>query len=250
MYRHLRKGDVILVEGRLRVSQLVKYAAQSQWSHSALYVGDELLHRGGGLRDQALANFGELADRLLIEALTDEGVIAAPVAKYRWHNLRVCRPSGIPPADLERVVDSVIADLGKQYDARNFLDLALMLLSPAKFGALKTWTLRTCLGNCTELQVICSGMIAKAFQRVGYPILPEGRHYSQILPRDFDLSPNFQILKWHIKERGREPADATRAPYRATRVRNRLRSAGVQVRQGTPPRVDEEPRLKREVGER
>ncbi len=56
---------------------------------------------------------------------------------------------------------------------------------------------------------------AKAFQQVGYPILlqidvaPPGdgkvsddetyrltmRHYSQILPRDFDLSPNFQIVK-------------------------------------------------------
>jgi len=28
------------------------------------------------------------------------------------------------------------------------------------------------LGNCNEFQVICSGMIAKAFQRVGYPIIP------------------------------------------------------------------------------
>ncbi len=194
-YRHLRKGDVVLVDGRLRVSQLVKYTTQSPWSHSALYVGDELLRRGGALRDQAVANFGELADRFLIEALTEEGVIAAPLAKYRWHNLRICRPSGIPPTALDRVVDSVIADLGKQYDARNFLDLALMLLSPAKVGPLSTWTLRTCLGSCTELQVICSGMIAKAFQQVSYPILPESRHYSQILPRDFDLSPNFQVIK-------------------------------------------------------
>ncbi len=62
-------------------------------------------------------------------------------------------------------------------------------------------------------------MIAKAFQRVGYPILPridvghpsdDGapdedpddrprtmRHYSQILPRDFDLSPTFQIVNFH-----------------------------------------------------
>ncbi|MBI1728609.1 MAG: hypothetical protein HYR50_15220 [Candidatus Rokubacteria bacterium] len=65
--------------------------------------------------------------------------------------------------------------------------------------------------------MICSGMIAKAFQRVGYPILPavagtpaEGsahlgagsqetppaRHYSQTLPRDFDVSPNFGIVKF------------------------------------------------------
>jgi hypothetical protein len=65
--------------------------------------------------------------------------------------------------------------------------------------------------------MICSGMIAEAFQRVGYPILPvvagaaaEGsallgvgphgslrtRHYSQTLPRDFAVSPNFDIVKF------------------------------------------------------
>jgi hypothetical protein len=58
-------------------------------------------------------------------------------------------------------------------------------------------------------------MIAKAFHRVGYPILPridaelrDGQvetdpdrgpltmqHYSQTLPRDFDLSPNFEVIK-------------------------------------------------------
>jgi len=224
LYQHIRKGDVVLVEGQLRLSQLVKYTTQSQWSHCALYVGDELLHRGGRLREQALADFGELADRLLIEALTDEGVVAAPLAKYRWHNIRLCRPYGIDPADLDGVIDAVVADLGKQYDSRNFLDLALMLLSPVKFGPLKTRTIQTCLGNCTDLQVICSGMIAKAFQRVGYPILPQievgdppdeklletdpyrrpltMRHYSQILPRDFDLSPNFQVIKFNIIEGG------------------------------------------------
>lgn len=214
-YQHLRRGDVVLVEGRLRISQLIKYATQSQWSHSALYVGDELLRRGDRLREHALASFGEFADRLLIEALTDEGVVAAPLEKYRGHNVRVCRPSGIDAADLDRVIDSVVADLGKQYDNRNLLDLALIRLSPIKFGPLRTRTIETCLGNCTDLQVICSGMIAKAFHRVGYPILPRidvdprdpqiqadpdrvpltMQHYSQTLPRDFDLSPNFEVIK-------------------------------------------------------
>jgi len=233
LYRHIRKGDVVLVEGMLRISQLIKYTTQSQWSHCALYVGDELLRRGGRLRDEALAKFGEFADRLLVEALTDEGVVASPLAKYRWHNIRVCRPFRIDPADLGRVIDAVIGDLGKQYDNRNFFDLTLMLLSPVKFGPLKTRTIQTCLGNCTEHQVICSGMIAQAFQRVGYPILPAvdvgnppderlleaipysyplvRRHYSQILPRDFDLSPNFQIIKFNIIEEGH--FDYTHLPW-------------------------------------
>jgi hypothetical protein len=217
VYQYIQRGDVVLVEGELRISQLVKYATQSPWSHSAFYVGDEMLRRGGRFREQAVAHFGELADRLLVEALTHEGVVVAPLAKYESHNIRICRPYGIRPADLDKVIDSVIADLGKRYDNRNFLDLTLMLLSPIKFGPLRRRTIETCLGNCTDLQVICSGMIAKAFHRVGYPILPEldigeredgkpaethsapyrspRRHYSQIVPRDFDLSPNFEIVK-------------------------------------------------------
>ncbi len=38
--RHIRKGDVILVEGNERVSECIKYLTQSSWSHSALYVSD------------------------------------------------------------------------------------------------------------------------------------------------------------------------------------------------------------------
>ena len=62
-------------------------------------------------------------------------------------------------------------------------------------------------------------MIAKAFQKRGYPIVPAllppkdfendsarnpygsaliMRHYSKIVPRDFDLTPNFEIIKYHI----------------------------------------------------
>lgn len=165
VYGRIRRGDVVLVDGKLRISQLVKYVSQSPWSHSALYIGDELLRRGGRLREQALASFGEFADRLIVEALNDEGVVAAPLEKYRSHNIRVCRPDALDPEELDRVIDSVLADLGKQYDNRNLVDLALSLLSPVKVGRLKTRTIQTCLGNCTDLQVICSGMIAKAFPR-------------------------------------------------------------------------------------
>lgn len=84
--------------------------------------------------------------------------------------------------------------------------------------------MKACLGNCDDFQVICSGMTAQAFQRVGFPIVPglkpSGenkksskqnpygaklvmRHYSQILPRDFDLSSNFEIIKFNIIKSGK-----------------------------------------------
>ena len=55
--------------------------------------------------------------------------------------------------------------------------------------------------------MICSALIAKAFYRAGLTIQPllgpapqsggrfQVRHPSYIMPRDFDLSANFQIVK-------------------------------------------------------
>ena len=50
----IRKGDVMLVDGDQRVSEVIKYLTQSSWSHAALYVGDELLRRHPARRAELL----------------------------------------------------------------------------------------------------------------------------------------------------------------------------------------------------
>ena len=95
------------------------------------------------------------------------------------------------------------------------------MLLPSWLNPFKKRSIKACLGNCSQYEVICSGMIAHAFQKVDYPIVPvlsslttreadtkmspygeelQMRHYSQIMPRDFDLSPNFEIIKFNIIE--------------------------------------------------
>ena len=54
----LRIGDVILVEGRSRVSDVIKIITQSPWSHSALYIG-RLYDINGALAMRATVNFAE-----------------------------------------------------------------------------------------------------------------------------------------------------------------------------------------------
>ncbi|NIP89864.1 MAG: lipo-like protein, partial [Gammaproteobacteria bacterium] len=83
--KHIRKGDVLLVEGDQRVSAVIKYLTQSSWSHAALYVGDELVRRGGELAAFALESFGDDAHDLIVEALYD-GVVASPLDKYADFN--------------------------------------------------------------------------------------------------------------------------------------------------------------------
>ena len=66
------------------------------------------------------------------------------------------------------------------------------------------------LGSSDSTRIICSALIAQAFESVRYPILPkvtrmesrvarrellEIRHHSLYTPRDFDISPYFSVVK-------------------------------------------------------
>ncbi len=212
--RTLHKGDVILVEGRTRFSRGVRLFTQSQWTHAALYIGDEIWERYPDRRADLRQLYGDYADKLLVEALVKDGVVTVPLNKYEDHELRICRPIGVELRALQRVLNTAINDLGKQYDNRNIIDLALQLL-PINFGPFRKKGAQVCIGACTDLAVMCSGVIAKAFQSVGFLIrptrellplgsvaedevpqlLPVMKHFSHITPRDFDLSCNFAIIK-------------------------------------------------------
>lgn len=207
MRAELRPGDVVLVEGKSRISRAIMTLTQSSWSHAAMYVGDSLLRWGGPHAEAALVRFGAEAAALVLESDMAEGVRAKPVAWYADHNLRVCRPQGLGGEDLERVVAEMLRHLGVRYDRQNILDLGRYLtpfhLLPARWRRRPLY-----LGSSSSREVICSALIAKAFYRVGYPVQPlvpaggsprvMARHPSYIMPRDFDLSANFEVLKLNL----------------------------------------------------
>ena len=202
----LRPGDVLLVEGNVRISQIIMYMTQSSWSHAAMYLGDALLRYGGAEADRALERFGAEATQLLIESDLKEGVAVVPLSHYLDQNLRICRPVGLRPESLDRVLTEMFQHLGVKYDHRNAFDLARYLIP---FHLVPRWFRRRSLylGSSSSREIICSALIAKAFYRVGLTIQPplhapsgrgdalQVRHPSYIMPRDFDLSANFQILK-------------------------------------------------------
>src|SRR6266850_7479026 len=170
LLRVLRPGDVILVDGDQRVSEVIKYLTQSSWSHSVLYVGDEILRRFPERRDELLAAHGADADHMVIEALM-EGVVASPLSKYANLNMRVCRPSGLRPDDRQRILDEVIAQLGLHYDVKHIVDLARYFF-PVSLIPRRLRRKALQFGSGLPTQVICSSMIGRAFQNVGFPILP------------------------------------------------------------------------------
>ena len=81
--RHIRKGDVVLVEGNERISECIKYLTQSSWSHSALYVGDEPIRRDPAMKAPLVAQFGEEANFLVVEAIVVLLVLLLQSANFR-----------------------------------------------------------------------------------------------------------------------------------------------------------------------
>ena len=203
----IRPGDIILVEGRSHVSNIIKQITQSSWTHSALYLGNYHQLNVAGIAPSALAHYASTPHTdLVIEALLGQGTIVTPLSKYRKEHLRICRPRNLTISDRNKVIQHCLSKLGYQYDIRQLFDLTRFLL-PYSFIP-RRW--RSSLfqyhaGQST--QTICSSMLAEGFMAVRYPILPVIEHTDEGLrfykrntklftPQDFDYSPYFDIIKY------------------------------------------------------
>jgi hypothetical protein len=197
----LEPGDVLLVEGNTHIAGVIKYLTQSTWSHAALYcgpIGDRVTKDGEPL--------------VLVEAEIGCGVIASPLSKYARFHTRICRPLGLGDEERARVCCYAAERIGFDYDVKNILDLMRYLLP---LPVPQRWRRRMiALGSGHPTRIICSALIAQAFQSVRYPILPklkrggsavaraeilDIRHSSLYAPRDFDISPYFEVVKPTIR---------------------------------------------------
>ncbi|MBI5131161.1 MAG: lipo-like protein [Rhodopseudomonas palustris] len=193
----MQPGDVLLVEGNARISGIIKYLTQSTWSHAALYVGPI---------DGAVEPDGE--PHVLIEANIGEGVTSSPLSRHLNYHTRVCRPVGLSYEDRHTVCRYAINRIGFGYDTKNIIDLMRYLVP---MPVPQRWRRRMiALGSGDPTKIICSALIAQAFDAVRYPILPKItkagsraarreilhiRDSSLYMPRDFDISPYFEIVK-------------------------------------------------------
>lgn len=198
----LLKGDVLLVEGSSRFSTAICYLTQSTWSHAALCIGSP----PGAVNADA--------GPWLVEADINEGVRALPVSSYARRHTRICRPVGLDADEIDRVATYAMGRVGNRYDLRNIFDLGRYLIrTPPVPNAMRRQMFA--LGSGDPTRAICSSLIAEAFASVHYPVLPDIevvrrrgrdghchareilhiRHSSLYMPRDFDVSPYFQIIK-------------------------------------------------------
>jgi hypothetical protein len=206
----IRPGDVLLLEGRNRISSVIRQITQSNWSHAMLYIGRLHDIEDEGLRIRIKKFYqGSPDEQLLIESLPGQGTIATPLSRYRGYHIRVCRPAGLSGVDAQKVAGYAISHLGMTYSVRHILDLARFLFP---WGIMpRRWRSSLFVHNALKpTEEICSSLIAKAFQSVKFPILPErikdksgsytlvSRDARLFTPKDFDFSPFFTIIKHPI----------------------------------------------------
>lgn len=208
----LRPGDVLLIEGRSRVSEIIQSITQSSWSHAALYIGRLHDIEDPQIRSIISANYLAPPDcQLIIEGIMGKGTIISELSIYAQEHIRICRPRGLSRQDAQQVIGHAARKLGFGYDVRQALDLARFLLPwnilPKRF---RSRLFEHHAGESTK--TVCSIMIAEAFGAVDFPILPLIQEHATrgielirrnpklYSPRDFDYSPYFDIIKYPFIE--------------------------------------------------
>ncbi|MFB0970837.1 MAG: hypothetical protein QMB26_05650, partial [Pseudomonadales bacterium] len=208
----LKPCDVILVEGRSRISDVIRMTTQSPWTHAALYVGRLHDVEDPDLREIIQHHYqGKPTDRLIIESQLGQGTVVTKIDFYKNEHLRICRPSRLGIKDSHQVIRYAVSRLGVDYDVRQIFDLARFMF-PWSFLP-RRWRSSLFQHNAgRSTRTVCSTMIAEAFAFVQFPILPlvklpsentEGekmqlfrRNPKLCTPSDFDYSPYFKIIKY------------------------------------------------------
>lgn len=206
LQKTLQPCDVLLIEGDLRYSSFIKYTTHSSWTHCALYLGD----------------YSPNPDTQLVEVLLSKGVILSSLKSYYGFNTRILRPIGLTELHKKQVMDYCLNKLGHHYDLVNVINLLKYHLPMIRYLVGKVPNPQDLASGHPE-QVICSSLLAQAFSHIHYPIAlnteqvkdlskfrekttnyerittinqhATKRHFSLFLPRDFDLSPFFKVIK-------------------------------------------------------
>ena len=183
----LRPCDVILIEGKSRVSKAIQFITESNWSHAAIFIGK-------------YKNF----ENCLIEVKLVDGCTYTDINYYSNYNIRVCRPMFLSSLAKRDMLNFFKNKIGVTYDLRNIFDLCRFAYPnppiPKKYRRNLIG-----IGAGTPTKAICSTLIARGFEKANHPILPlqeisekrnlVKRHHSFCLPKDFDISPFFEIIK-------------------------------------------------------
>jgi hypothetical protein len=208
----LQQADVLLFRGRARVSRVISFITQSQWTHAALYIGrcSDFNHDSPTLALIRQFYDGDEHEQLVVESLLGQGTTISPLSMYHDESIRLSRPHGLLKEDAGLVVEYAVKQVGREYDIRQLFDLARFVFPYALLP--RRWL--SSLFNFkagAATKAVCSTVLVESFMQVQFPVTPVihqvgptvavyRRNPRLVTPADFDYSPYFEIIKFpHLK---------------------------------------------------
>lgn len=180
----LLPGDVLLTDGNTRAAAIVRRVTKSPWAHVSLYVGP--------LEDG-------MDPRCVVEADLVAGVRAVRLSELKARRVYILRAMCLTDADRRRLADWVISRIGDKYDLAHAWALGTRLLRlplPLRLPSTSTYP--------PEIsgRFICSSLLAHAFLKIGYPIVPLRHNISKaaswdsrdLAPCDFQTASMFEVV--------------------------------------------------------
>ncbi|MCG8668614.1 MAG: hypothetical protein MI867_04305 [Pseudomonadales bacterium] len=204
----LKPGDVILVEGRSTLDNKIKKLTQSQWSHSALYIGRLIDIEDSDIKMLIRTHIDCESDTpLIVHSKLGVGTCIEHLLELEREHLRICRPKGLAKKDTEQTIRYALSVAGTDKEEYQLFDI-LRFFFPWSLLP-QSWRLPAFKYNFGKhVELASSNLIANAFGFVQFPIMPlvkttqDGstqllrRKPKLCLPADFDTSPYFEIVKY------------------------------------------------------
>jgi hypothetical protein len=172
----IRNGDLLLCSGNQPFSKLIRWATKSPWSHIALAMRDEAVGRVMVL---------ESVEKIGVRTIPFQTFVFGEHGKHPYPGqiilTRHAKIAAAPPADLKRMAQFAVDELGDPFDGFEVLKIAARI-ALGKFDR-KMPEMMT-----AKNEYICSEYVAECFQKIGVKPHWDGRGF--IAPSDFASDPD------------------------------------------------------------
>ena len=153
---------MILFHTKSFINWAIRLITQSYWGHAAMYIG-------GGFYIESIGN----------------GVYINDISALKDADIRIMRHHKMTPEVADKIVLNIRGKSKSGYDFWAIWHLLKLIITNKRFSNDE--------GVGIEDKFICSELIAAAYQEMGLKVI-DNLEYDEVIPADFDLSPNFKRI--------------------------------------------------------
>lgn len=207
--QHIQPADVLLIQWNSRMGEMIAHLSKSPWTHAVLYIGRIVDIKDPILLQRIRTYYsGDEQEPLIIEGIIEKITQVTPLSQYQKQPIRICRAIQLTVAQQQHIINYAVSAIGYTITHRQIWNLIKLfcywtILPHGLFNILFK-------SNRHLSPKIYASVIAEAFESARAPIMPmvmrqgsgdirlTGQDIRTIMPKDFDESPYFEIIKYPL----------------------------------------------------